>query len=141
MTVQAGLCGTWSGAQIAGFLMQRIMLFQELTFSGFTAETATYEVQTIEIQSEGSFRFGLFDVYTEPLTKSASETMVADAINALPVWGTEEPVKESVTVVRLPQTSDEITTYQITFGSKRGEFMTYFILNNLHTTIFTTISG
>ena len=97
--------------------------FQELIFSGFTTGNATFEVQTFEIQSEGSFRFGLFGVYTEPLTILASETMVADAINALPVWGTEEPAKESVTVVRLPQTSAEITTYQITFGSKRGNWI------------------
>ena len=107
--------------------------FQELTFSGFTTGNATFEVQTFEIQSEGSFRFGLFGVYTEPLTILASETMVADAINALPVWGTEEPAKESVTVVRLPQTSAEITTYQITFGSKRGNWIRCeFNLHYLH---------
>ena len=86
---------------------------QELTFSGFEEDTAVNEVQTIEVETPGSFRIGLFGVYTGPLTTAASESMVADAVNALPVWGAEE----SVTVVRA---QSSIATFEFTFNSNRG---------------------
>ena len=95
---------------------------QELTFSGFTSQNSTNEVQTVEVSTPGSFRFGLFGVYTEPLTTTATETMVATAVNALPVWGADE----SVMVVRLPT---ETATFEFTFSSKRGKFFIYMSLN------------
>ena len=98
-----------------------LLPFQELTFSGFTAQTATNEVQTIVVDTSGSFRFGLFGVYTEPLTTAADETTVAAAVNALPIWGAEE----SVTVLRMPA---ETATYEITFSSKRGKLQWHGII-------------
>ena len=85
-----------------------------MTFSGFEEDTAVNEVQTIEVETPGSFRIGLFGVFTGPLTTTASESMVADAVNALPVWGAEE----SVTVVR---EQSSIATFEFTFNSKRGK--------------------
>ena len=88
---------------------------QEVTFSEFSAETPTSEVQTIAVETAGSFRFGLFGVYTEPLTVDSDETTVAAAVNSLPVWGSDE----SVTVVRSPSST---ATFEFTFSSNRGNF-------------------
>ena len=92
-----------------------------MTFSGFEEDTAVNEVQTIEVETPGSFRIGLFGVYTGPLTTAASESMVADAVNALPVWGSEE----SVTVVR---EQSSVATFEFTFNSRRGNFLMIYSL-------------
>ena len=89
-----------------------------MTFSGFAADSATNEVQTIAVDTPGSFRFGLFGVYTEPLTTDATEAIVAAAVNSLPVWGSDE----SVTVERSPSAT---ATFEFTFVSKRGNFMSF----------------
>ena len=74
------------------------------------------------METQGSFRIGLFGVYTGPLTTAASESMVADAVNALPVWGAEE----SVTVVRA---QSSIATFEFTFNSNRGNIHQFVFLN------------
>lgn len=51
--------------------------------------------------------------FTEPLSTDMSEAAIQDALNALPVFGTEE----SIIVARNPTS---IPTYKLTFDSHRG---------------------
>jgi hypothetical protein len=70
--------------------------------------------QCIKNNVKGNF----VSLQTEPLTINMAETDIKDAINSLPIFGSEE----SVTVVRQAVATP---TYKITFDSKRGY---YFVL-------------
>ncbi|XP_060573258.1 fibrocystin-L-like isoform X2 [Ruditapes philippinarum] len=88
---------------------------QQIEFEDFSLKAAGFESQTLVVSTGGEFRLGLYGVYTEPLTTNMAETDIKDAINSLPIFGSEE----SVTVVRQAVATP---TYKITFDSKRGDF-------------------
>ncbi|KAL4228989.1 Fibrocystin-L [Mactra antiquata] len=88
---------------------------QVLNFDQFTAQTPTQEVQTVGVHFDGFFRFGLFGVFTEPLSNDFDELTIQNAVNELPIWGDDE----AVIVGRKPV---DPPAYQITFQSNRGDF-------------------
>ncbi|WAR05573.1 PKHL1-like protein, partial [Mya arenaria] len=88
---------------------------QRLDFFTFGNQSATQEVQTVTLETGGEFRFGLFGVYTAPLSLEADDKTISDALNDLPVLSSEE----SITLVR---ETTETPTYTLTFVSDRGDF-------------------
>ncbi|XP_053372863.1 fibrocystin-L-like [Mercenaria mercenaria] len=88
---------------------------QKIEFKKFSSQTAVGEVQTVKVDTPGEFRFGLFGVFTEPLTTNMADTAIKDAINSLPVFGSEESVSVTRQAAATP-------TFQISFDSKRGDF-------------------
>lgn len=113
---------TWTGkaeqeVQTMNFNADIVRDVQVLTFSGFSNSSYVKEIQTLDITTAGFFRLGLFGVYTEPLSNLVDETIVNQAINALPVFASDE----FVTVIRNPNTSADVS-FTLTFESKRGDF-------------------
>ncbi|XP_053388768.1 fibrocystin-L-like [Mercenaria mercenaria] len=88
---------------------------QELEFDNVSQQIHVREVQMVAIETAGFFRFGMFGVYTEPLTITMTDNEIQNAILALPVWGADETIH----VQGIHTTK---TTYNITFDSKRGNF-------------------
>ncbi|XP_045210443.2 fibrocystin-L-like isoform X2 [Mercenaria mercenaria] len=88
---------------------------QEIEFEAFSSQAEVGENQTIEVNTTGQFRFGMYGAYTGPLTTNMNADAIKAAINAMPIFGSGE----SVNVIRMQVATP---TYQIVFDSKRGDY-------------------
>ncbi|XP_060567715.1 fibrocystin-L-like [Ruditapes philippinarum] len=94
---------------------------QDLVFIRELKQNHVFEVQTVTIDSVSHdlFRFGLYGVFTEPLSISFTEKEIQDSLLALPIWGPHESV--SVKRSYSPALSIPTFTYEITFITTRGK--------------------
>ncbi|XP_053372850.1 fibrocystin-L-like [Mercenaria mercenaria] len=101
---------------------QRIMItsiqskeVQRIEFQNFTKQSYEYEVQIVEINTAGEYRFGIFGIYTAPLTNYMPATNIESALSDLPIWGEDESVN-------VTKNDSYPEFYTLTFISKRGDF-------------------